>query len=61
MGVSSRGTLTTVTKGRSLVTAADKKNTAHYDQVEVSAIPAVFIVVCVSICVCLSVCMYVYV
>ena len=35
MGVSNTGTVTTVTKGKSVVTAADKKNTAHFDQTEV--------------------------
>ncbi len=35
VSVASNGTLTTVSKGTALITAADIKNTVHYDQTEV--------------------------
>ena len=38
MGVSSSGILTSVARGKTLVIAADKKNTAHFDQAEVKFI-----------------------
>ncbi len=35
VSVSSRGTLTTITRGVTLVIATDKKNTAHHDKSQV--------------------------
>ena len=35
MGVSSAGVLTSIARGKTLVIAADKKNSAHFDQAEV--------------------------
>lgn len=35
VSVSSKGTLTTIARGKALASATDKKNTAHYDESEV--------------------------
>lgn len=38
VGVSNIGTVIAIKRGRSLVTAADKRNTVHYDTAEVCAL-----------------------
>ena len=39
VGVSNYGTVVVIKKGMAVVTAADKKNTAHFDTAEVGLLP----------------------
>ena len=50
MGVANNGILTAIAKGKTLVVAADTKNTAHFDETEVSITNIVLLYTCTCGC-----------
>ena len=49
VGVANNGILTAIAKGKTLVVAADTKNTAHFDETEVSITNIVLLYTCTAV------------